>query len=74
MPKKKLVKGAMLKAWYLDSRPRFSRIIIPASAGYHIMNLDEIEDDGYYLVTRIRSPEVFIEELDLVNEPDDLND
>ncbi|MDM5370534.1 hypothetical protein QUF96_02940 [Bacillus bombysepticus] len=63
----KVYKGSALKAWFL-SKPNIRRILIPSGDSFHIMNLDEIIDTDYYLITHKDFNSITIEEVELITD------
>lgn len=62
---KKVYKGSEFKKWFESNRD-VRRVLEPTRTSFHILNLDEIEDGSYYLVTERYAGEVVIEEVDMV--------
>lgn len=60
-------KGSALKAWFL-SKPNIRRILIPSGRSFHIMNLDEIIDTDYYLITDKDFNSITIKEVEVITD------
>lgn len=63
----KVYKGSAFKKWFL-SKENIRRVLIPSGSSFHILNLDEINDEEYYVVLKKDFNEVVIEEVELVCE------
>ena len=62
-----VLKGDLFKEWFLKT-PQIRRVLEETHNSFHIVNLDEIDDDGYYLVTNRYNSEVLIEAVELCND------
>ncbi|OMD76840.1 hypothetical protein [Paenibacillus odorifer] len=64
---KKVYKGSAIKEWFLDQKQKdIRRILTPTRDSFHILNLDEIEDETYYIMSERYFGEVVIELAELI--------
>lgn len=65
---KKVYRGSYIKVWFLNQKQKYiRRILTPTRDSFHILNLDEIADENYYLISERNFGEVVIEIVEAIN-------
>mgnify|MGYP007051640736 CR=1 FL=1 len=62
---KKIYKGIAFKEWFLKNY-EVKRVLIPTRDSFHLVNLEEIDDNKYYFLSNRQYGEVIIEEVELI--------